>query len=218
MCSHYEAPTEDRLQAGFGVAPSTPFQHDLWPTYLGPFIRMRDEAAAAEGEPEYEALIGQFGLLPFWAKDKNLGRHTYNARSETVSTKNSFRDAWKKGRHCIIPAAAIYEPDWRSGKAVPTRITRTDDGVLAIAGLWDEWKTADGQSLLSFTMLTVNADRHPLMKNFHKPNDEKRSVVLLPNGLIKDWLRAGPDQSMDFMRLYPADKLKSEPRPSKGHS
>lgn len=214
MCSHYEAPTEERLMAGFGVTSPTPFQRDLWPTSMGPFIRLRHEESSDEDQSTYEALAGQFGLLPFWAKDKNLGRRTYNARSETAASKPSFRDAWKKSRHCIIPAAAIYEPDWRSGKSVPTRITRIDDGVMAIAGLWEEWRTPEGELLFSFSMLTVNAAEHPLMKNFHKPEDEKRSVVVLPNGLIQDWLRAGPEQSMDFMRLYPADKLKAEPRPS----
>ena len=214
MCSHYEAPTHERLLAGFGVTPDRPYNEDLWPTYSGPFIRLRDVESAEEGEPEFEALVGQFGLLPFWAKDRNLGRRTFNARSETVHSKPSFRDAWKKARQCIIPAAALFEPDWRSGKAVPTRITRTDNGVMAVAGLYDEWRSPEGELVSSFTMLTVAAGGHPLFENLHKVDDEKRSVVILPNGLIKDWLHATPEQSMEFCRLYPADKLKAEPRPS----
>ncbi|SBW84510.1 hypothetical protein PVE_R2G0484 [Pseudomonas veronii 1YdBTEX2] len=212
MCSHYEAPTEERLLAGFGVATTDPYQHDLWPTYLGPFIRLRCSEANDDVPRELEAQVGQFGLLPFWAKDRNLGKRTYNTRSETVSSKPSFRDAWRKGQHCVILAAGIYEPDWRSGKAVPTRITRSDDGVMAIAGLWDEWHGPEGR-LLSFAMLTVNSQNH-FMNQYHKPDDEKRSVVILPNGLIHDWLRASPEQSMDFMRLYPGDKLKGEARPN----
>jgi putative SOS response-associated peptidase YedK len=211
MCSHYEAPTEDRLLSGFGVAPTEPYQHDLWPTYLGPFIRLRVSESTDDDQSEVEAQVGQFGLLPFWSKDRNLGRRTFNARSETVSSKPSFRDAWKKGQHCVILAAGIYESDWRSGQAVPTRITRSDDGVMAIAGLWDEWHGPNGR-LLSFTMLTVNAQNH-FMNQYHKPDDEKRSVVILPNGLINDWLHASPEHSMEFMRLYPGDKLKAEPRP-----
>lgn len=66
------------------------------------------------------------GGLPHWAKDTEMARHTYNARSETVATKLSYRDAWRLGRRCIIPVQAFYEPDWRSGKAVPTRISRAD--------------------------------------------------------------------------------------------
>ena len=62
---------------------------------------------------------------------------TVHARSETASVKRSFREAWKKAQHCIIPAVAIYEPDWRTGKAIPTRISRADGRLLGIAGLWE---------------------------------------------------------------------------------
>ena len=64
---------------------------------------------------------GRVGLIPHWAKDTEISRQTYNARSETVDEKPSFRDAWRRAQHCIIPADWIYEPDWRSGKAVPRR-------------------------------------------------------------------------------------------------
>ncbi len=211
MCSHYEAPETERLIAGYGVAPEGQFKIDLWPCYEGPFIRLRNDESAEEEVAELEAVVGQFGLLPFWAKARSLGRNTYNARTETVATKPTYRMAWRKAKHCIIPAAAIYEPDWRSGKSVPTRITRTDGGIMSIAGLWELWKTPDGE-LHSYTMLTVNADDHALMQNFHKPGSEKRMVVILPNGLIQDWLRAPVERSMDFMRQYPADRLQAEAR------
>ncbi|MDX2310049.1 SOS response-associated peptidase [Pseudomonas sp. On1] len=211
MCSHYEAPETERLIAGYGVAPEGQFKIDLWPCYEGPFIRLRNDESDEEEVPELEAVVGQFGLLPFWAKARSLGRNTYNARTETVATKPTYRMAWRKAKHCIIPAAAIYEPDWRSGKSVPTRISRTDGGIMSIAGLWELWKTPDGE-LHSYTMLTVNADDHALMQNFHKPGSEKRMVVILPNGLIQDWLRAPVERSMDFMRQYPADRLQAEAR------
>ncbi|MBM3105787.1 SOS response-associated peptidase [Pseudomonas sp. V1] len=209
MCSHYEAPTSDRLLAGYGVAPEGQYRLDLWPCYEGPFIRLRDPESIDEGDYELEAQVGQFGLLPFWAKARTLGRSTYNARTETVASKNSYRAAWKEARHCVIPAVAIYEPDWRSGKAVPTRISRKDGGVMSIAGLWERWKTPEGADLLSFTMLTVHA-AEGLMCNFHREGDEKRSAVILPGGLVNDWLRAPASESMEFMRLYPSDRLKAE--------
>ncbi|WP_313063646.1 SOS response-associated peptidase family protein [Paraburkholderia sp. LEh10] len=58
----------------------------------------------------------------------------------------------------------------------------------AIAGLWRNWREVDGAEMLSFTMLTVNSDEHPLMKRFHKPGDEKRSVVIVPPTEYADWL------------------------------
>lgn len=94
------------------------------------------------------------------------------------------------GRHCIIPAEAFYEPDWRSGKAVSTRIRRADGTPMGIAGIWTGWKSPDGSVVRSFTMLTINAETHPFMRNFHKPEDEKRMVVVLNEDAYGAWLGA----------------------------
>ncbi|EPQ6625064.1 TPA: SOS response-associated peptidase [Pseudomonas aeruginosa] len=209
MCSHYEAPTPTRLLNDFGVTPTGPFQEQIWPTSIGAFIRSQPDESTNDNHPPIAALTGQFGLLPFWAKDRNLGRHTYNARSETVADKPSFRAAWKAGRHCVVPAAAIYEPDWRSGKAIATRITSDDGSILAIAGLWEHWMTPEGETLFSYTMLTVNADDHQLMRNFHKHQNEKRMPVILSNDAINDWLNATALQSSEFMRQYPSNRLQA---------
>ena len=122
---------------------------------------------------------GLFGLIPHWSIDATIGRRTFSARSETVASKPSFREAWKNAQHCIVPAEAIFEPDWRSGKAIPTRISKADGEPMGIAGLWSSWKSPKG-IVHSFTMLTINADGHDLMTQFHKPVDEKRMVVILP--------------------------------------
>ena len=121
--------------------------------------------------------------------------------------KPSFRDAWRQCQHCIIPAESIYEPDWRSGKAVATRIARADSEPMGLAGLWSRWKSPAGEVVHSFTMLTINADDHPLMRNMHKPGEEKRMVVILPQGAFGDWLDAPANASRDFLRQFPADRL-----------
>ena len=120
--------------------------------------------------------------------------------------KPSFRDAWKNAQHCVIPVDAVFEPDWRSGKAIPTRISRVDGEPMGIAGLWSSWKSPKGV-VHSFTMLTINADSHDLMCQFHKPVDEKRMVVILPPDSYDHWLNATPQQSMEFMRQYPTERL-----------
>lgn len=50
------------------------------------------------------------------------------------------------------------------------------------------WRAPRGETVYSFTMLMINADEHPLMKQFHKPTDEKRMVVVLPAERYGDWL------------------------------
>lgn len=209
MCSHYEAPTQDQLAPAFGVESDRQWKLDLWPGYIGPFLRRSiDQVEQSEEGLAPELLSGTFGLIPSWSKDTKISRRTYNARSETVAEKPSYRNAWRRAQHCIIPAAAIYEPDWRSGKAVATRIARADGEVMGIAGLWEEWRDpGTNQVQHSYTMLTVNADTHAFMCNYHRPEDEKRMVVILPRGLYRDWLETPVEASADFMRRYPADRL-----------
>ena len=48
---------------------------------------------------------------------------------------------------------------------------------MGIVGLWSVWKGPVGD-VHSFSRLTVNASEHALMKNFHKPEDEKSMVVV----------------------------------------
>ena len=205
----------ERYRRHFGVEPPDDLgKFDVWPMYAASFIRRPREADAGdEAVPEREALPAQFGLIPHWATDTTIARRTFNARSETVATKPSFRDAWRAGQRCIIPAEAFYEPDWRSGKAVPTRIACADGEPMGIAGLWSWWKSPKGELVHSFAMLTINADEHRLMNQFHKPTDEKRMVVILPSGAFDDWLHAPPAKTHEFLRLYPADKLVAIPAP-----
>lgn len=212
MCSHNQAVKEiEHYRRHFGVAPpADPGKQDLWPGYQGTFIRRHPHADVGdEAVPEREALPGLFGLVPHWSQDTKITRFTYNARSETVASKPSFRDAWRKAQHCIIPADAIFEPDWRSGKAIPTRIARADGAPMGIAGLWSSWRSPQGLTVYSYTMLTINADTHPLMRLFHKPVDEKRMVVILPEEGYDDWLAADAHSSGKFMRPYPANRLQT---------
>ncbi|MEI2783615.1 MAG: SOS response-associated peptidase [Candidatus Competibacter sp.] len=224
MCSHYQGiKGRERYLRHFGVEPpAQPGVVDLWPGYQGSFIRRRASAEPGEqalGPPE--AVAGLFGLIPHWATDTKITRRTYNARSETVATKPSFKLAWLRAQHCIIPADAIYEPDWRSGKALATRIERADGEPLGIAGLWSQWTSPQGQTIHSYTMLTINADDHPFMRLFHKPGDEKRMLVILPPECYQGWLHATPAHSMAFLQPVPAEALRahaggSEPASEQG--
>jgi putative SOS response-associated peptidase YedK len=209
MCSHYQAVKEqERLRKYFGVEPPPePGKVDVWPGYLGAFIRRHPHAGVGDAAvPPAEALNGLFGMVPHWSADTKITRHTYNARSETVAEKPSFRDAFKCQQRCIVPMDAFYEPDWRSGKAVATRIASTSGEPLGIAALWARWKSPQGQWVHSYTLLTINADAHPLMSQFHKPTDEKRMLVILSPQRYQDWLQPDED-TQDFLRPYPAEQL-----------
>ena len=207
MCVNYRPATPAQLQNFFKVRPGN-FQtpEESFPGYAAPMI-LGDEAVKA-----------CFGLIPHWAKDSKLSRSTYNARSETVADKPSFRQAWRLGQFCLVPMQAFYEPNYESGAAVRWKIERRDQQPFAVAGLWDRWLSPTGEPVLSFTMLTVNADAHPLMKRFHKPGEEKRSIVAIAQEQWGDWQYATPEQATKMLLvsqadLFQANLLQAEPAP-----
>ena len=213
MCANYQPVTaQDRMRTFFGVErPSETVPPETYPGYLAPFITRRSDGI----ELERQAVQGLFGIIPHWSKDLAIGRRTYNARSETVAEKPSFRDAWRRAQRCVIPAELIYEPNWETSKAVRWRISRRDGLPMGIAGLWGVWRAPDSRDMLSFTMLTINAEEHALMKRFHKPGDEKRMVVILNECDYDVWLGSPVERAADFLVQIPAERLCAEPWPKR---
>nr|WP_282961321.1 SOS response-associated peptidase family protein [Janthinobacterium lividum] len=178
---------------------------EAWPGYIAPILLR----ASNKDPSELEVAPAMFGMVPHWA-DHKLARQTYNARTETVASKPSFRSAWNRKQFCIIPAANFFEPNYETGKPVRWRIERVDGEPVAIAGIW-EYRPAD--QLLSFSMLTINADGHPLMQRFHKPGDEKRMVMILDPEQYQGWLDGSLVSEEDVFLQYPADFLIAQPDP-----
>jgi len=61
-------------------------------------------------------------------------------------------------------------------------------------------------------MLTINADEHPLMRDFHKPAEEKRMVVILPESSYEAWLSAPANASAVYLNPFPAADLVASPQ------
>ncbi len=211
MCANYIPSRRDQLMQHFQVAPpDSEFKAESYPGYMSPFIRPT-RANAPVGERA--CALGMFGMVPHWA-DLKLARQTYNARTETVASKPSFRNAFRRGQFCIVPAVSFFEPSYETGKAVRWEIANADGSPLAIAGIWEERPDGpNGLPLLSFSMLTVNADGHELMQRFHRPGDEKRMLVLLEPEQYDDWLHCPPSEAPDFFVRYPVGRLTAHPAP-----
>lgn len=171
-------------------------------------------APAGPAARHTELVQAQFGLVPAWVKslsDAKL-RSTKLAvtRYETMSTATPTRETWLSAQRCIIPMQAFIEEDWRSGKAVPTRIARVDGKPMGVAGLWAHW-AKDGEEIISFTLLTVNANSHALMNRYQQNGNEKRMPAILNEGAYAAWLSAPLDKAREFMRAYPANLLLANP-------
>ena len=218
MTAHFESVQNAAMYPdAFDVAaPEIAFERDLWPRKLGVFVRNAPAAEGAEpdAKPVRELGVGQFGFVPQWVKSasdaKLRSTKMVNARSETVTTSNNFRDAWLAGQRCIVPMMAFFEDDWLSGKAVPTRITRVDGKPMGVAGIWERW-AKDGTEIISFTLLTVNANSHALLHRYQQNGNEKRMPVILGEGAYDAWLNTKPEKAREFMRAYSANLLTANP-------
>jgi putative SOS response-associated peptidase YedK len=200
MCANYAPSRADILSAltslevAFGVLP------EVYPGQLAPIICISKEG-------EMQCLNSTFGLIPAWSKDPKFSRFTYNARSETAATKPSFRSAWSKRHLALTPMQHFYEPNYETGKAIRWRIGRNDESVFFAASLW-EWRPGPTpEGLFSHTLLTVNATEHPLMKRFHAPDDEKRSIVTFDWQQGMSWLtdNHSKEQGLLIDTLKPVD-------------
>ena len=83
-----------------------------------------------------------------------------------------------------------------------------------MAGLWRAWEEENGLRRYSFTQITINADEHPFMKRMHKPNDEKRNLVIIPEADYDAWLSCkNPELARTFLKNYPAELMRADAQP-----
>lgn len=201
MCVNYTPTRPTTLQRLVGHAPATEYPAVTFPGYAAPIIRAGD---AQNKDAELKVTLGAFGLIPSWSKDRSIGRRTYNARSETVAEKPSYRAAWRQRQFCLVPMEQFFEPCWETGKAVRWSIHRQDKEPFTVAAIWDRWiDRATGEIVESFSMLTINADGHPVMGRFHRPGDEKRSLVVVPQHAWGEWLNATPHSAGQLLAAMP---------------
>jgi putative SOS response-associated peptidase YedK len=151
MCTRYIAPETAAIERYWHVGRDNAWRGlELFPRSPGPFIRTARDAA----EPKRELVIGQWGLIPWFAKTSKLPYATVNARFEEITHKASYKDPWRYGKRCIIPASSFDEPCWETGRNVWWRFRRADGAPWGIAGLWNSWTDKEsGERVESYTMI-----------------------------------------------------------------
>jgi len=146
----------------------------------------------------------QWGLVPFWAKDPEIGNRLINARAETLAEKPAFKYALTR-RRCLIPADGFYE--WKSegsGKQ-PMHIRRKDGDLFAFAGLWEEWKSPDGAPLRTCAIITVAPNA--MMAAIHD-----RMPAILRREHEAAWLDVSVKNVVEIMSLlqpYPDEEMEA---------
>jgi putative SOS response-associated peptidase YedK len=149
----------------------------------------------------------RWGLIPSWAKDESIGSRLINARSETLLEKPSFRNAFNK-RRCLVLADGFYE--WQKGagtggRAQPYYFKREDGKPFAFAGLWEFWKSPEGEPVRSCTIITcpANACVAPV---------HERMPVMLSGDALWEWMDNTPAEKLTgLLKPYPADAMTRYP-------
>ncbi|HEY2539661.1 MAG TPA: SOS response-associated peptidase, partial [Stellaceae bacterium] len=144
----------------------------------------------------------RWGLIPYWAKDINVGFANINAKAEGIESKPAFRKAFEL-RRGLVPVDSFYE--WRktgTGKQ-PYAIGLADRGIMALAGLWENWHSPAGEWVRSFAVITTQ--QNELCAALHN----RMPVVLKPE-VWPAWLGEQPTAVDDLRAIlgpYPADEM-----------
>ena len=195
MCGRYASflPAE-ALRALFHTVNPTPNWEPTWnmaPTRDAPVVRLHPQTRDRHLD------LLRWGLLPYWAKDPKSTRQPINARSETLATAPTFRDALAR-RRCLVPADAFYEWQATEEGKQPYAIARADGQPMAFAGLWEGWRGADGTVLRTFTIVTTNAN--PVLRPLHE-----RMPVILEAADWPMWLGERDDEPVSLLRPSSAE-------------
>jgi putative SOS response-associated peptidase YedK len=214
MCGRYTSTSSiEELAKVFEVeevrAEPLPPRYNVAPTLQVYAVAVRHRWAAPHEDQDDAAhrALGTFrwGLVPSWAKDVSVGNRMINARAESLASKPAYRAALAR-RRCLIPADAFYEwqrrtkADGRPAGKLPYAVRRRDGEPMALAGLWEVWRTPDdpdAQPLQSCVIVTTAAN--DLMAPIH----DRMPVVLAPEDW-DTWLDPETDPARAQRLLVPA--------------
>lgn len=150
-------------------------------------------------------IIAHWGLIPHWVKDvetqKKIWNNTINARSESIFSKPSFRDA-AKSKRCLVYVDGFYEHHHHHGKTYPFFVHAKNKEPLCLAGLWSEWiDTQSGEIIPSFTIITTKGNAM-LAKIHNNPKlKEARMPVIFQEEQALKWLAHPVNSPLDQEEL-----------------
>jgi putative SOS response-associated peptidase YedK len=182
----------DIQQVNFALEPS----YNVAPTQDVAVVVQREEGNTLE--------TMRWGLIPFWAKDPSIGSRMINARSETVHEKNSFKRPLKSQR-CLIIADGFFEWQKTGQSKVPMFIQLKSKRPFGFAGLYDVWRSPEGEAITSCTIITTDAN------DFIRPIHDRMPVILPKQG-EGIWLNPAIqriDELRSVLAPYPADEMEA---------
>ena len=176
--------------------PNFPPSWNVAPTDQLPIVRFHPT------ERQRSLDMMRWGLVPYWAKDIKVGFSNINAKAEGIEKKPAFGKAFER-RRCLVPVDSFYE--WKktgTGKQ-PYAIALADRGIMALAGLWENWKSPVGEWVRIFAIVTTEPNE--LCAELHN----RMPVILAPEAWPA-WLGEEPadePQLKSLLAPYPSGGL-----------
>jgi putative SOS response-associated peptidase YedK len=215
MCSRYSLTSpHEAVKSYFAYAGGHEFppRPNIAPTE--PVAIVRNNLAG-----DRELMLVRWGLLPPWVKDPREFATLINARAETITEKPSFRGAIRHKR-CLIPADGFYEWTGAKGAKRPFLVRPKAGGLMALAGIYEQWLGADGSEMETMAILTCAAN------TFMEPLHDRMPVILPPES-FEVWLDGRPgtsDHILNLLRPAPEELLEmvelhsnlNDPKPKGG--
>ena len=202
MCGRVRLSSDvSKIKLVFSIPPHPPMPNfppgwNTAPTDLLPVVRCDRRA----GERSLDLL--RWGLIPHWAKNINVGFANINAKAEGIENRPAFREAFQR-RRCLVPVDNFYE--WKktaTGKQ-PYAVALANDGLMALAGLWENWRSPAGEWVRSFAVITTTPNK--LCAELHN----RMPVVLGPKAW-QVWLGEEPADLRQLKALlvpYPSEGM-----------
>ncbi len=104
----------------------------------------------------------RWGFIPYFVKDPKGFPLIFNARSETLASRASFRTAFRR-RRCLFIADAFYE--WRPEPGAHRKqgsraylFRRANGAPLGLGGLWENWIGPNGEEMETACIVTTAAN------------------------------------------------------------
>jgi len=210
MCANFRPITLTQIsQLNLPIISFT-YEDEVFPNFETPLIFKSNQGL--------EWRVVNFGLVPKWAKDLEIAKHTYNARNETLMEKRSFAEALKRYQFGVIPVSEFYESKYINGRPQRWAVRRKDKVAFYIAALYDIMRLSNGNIVRSAAMLSMDAHLHEMMSEFHEPRTDKRSIVVIPHERLDEWLSLKQVDISSFIKGFPVDEFECYYCPKQQHN
>lgn len=199
---------KEELENRYGATFLDPDKYS--PSYYYHAFGLPVVPAICSGKTDQIQLL-KWGLIPSWVKTSESAEEirfkTFNARAESIDSKPSFSGSFSAKR-CIIPVKGFFEWQQTGGIKIPWYISRADEDIMSLAGLWSEWvDSITGELTGTFSIVTTDAN--DLMATIH--NSKKRMPVIIEKQGETIWLdiSTSKEDALNLLKPYPSEILKA---------